>query len=655
MARRETIWTHLRWDALALIVVVFLVGAYHLIQQPRLELAESPQSSGSRPPDRTEGDVLLVLPAGPAATAQTFDALDCSYSWFNALWHHYGAFATATADTLSPQLLAGRAVVVVPGRVAREMPPQGRELLEDFARSGGQLLVELPREGWETITGVATGSTPGQARQITAVEGLRVYGPMREHLPDVPLSGQLLPTADLEFRPTGPVVFTVEEQPGYLIQPLGRGHVHTLLFDAGCSLTAMHQGRPTREMTFGPPGSDPWLPTSARVAHERLLTSHVPYADLLQKALFGRLSEHRPLPRLWPFPGESRGALMTVHPAEEMSRAALGYADWARRAEASSTIFAAADRFTAHHAGLADQVNAELGLLWVLGQTRPPMTESVGVGALQPWSRELNLPRQQTLLSQTVGADGPLRLVRTEASLFETDWASTFRTLAGAGLRVDVSFGPSMASQYGYLFGTGMPYYPLDERGLLFPIIEVPYVLDGPGLSISRLTRMLGNSRSAFHQPLVVSLPADTMARDPAAGTLLGFRQLHELGREYEHWLTTVGDFTDFLAARRQSVLTSQWDPREGRLTISVNLLGLRLSTAPDGAVPSVAIPARFDGRDIERVEVDGESLRLASLPTTGPGDERLLTLPPGRHVISVFYEASEDDDDGGEDNAGDD
>ncbi len=639
MSRRRTIWDHFRWDLLALTILGVLAFGYGALQEPRLELAESPRGDGSRPPDRTEGDILLVLPTTPAAAARSFDTLDCSYSWFNALWHQFGSFATAPADTLSPQLLAGHAAVVVPARVAAELSRPGREVLERFVRDGGQLIVEMPRDGWDHITGISTAGELRQARQITAVEGLGVYGPMREHLVDVPLNGRLLPSAELAPRPGGPVVFEVEEQPGMVIQPLGSGKVHSLLFDFACSLTAMHQGKPTREMEFGPPGSKDWLPTSERVAHERLLSAHVPYADLLQKAVFRQLADTRPIPRLWPFPGNFKGALMTMHPAEGSPRGALGYADWSRKNDASSSILGTADRFTPHHVALAREVDAQLGLVWVIGEERAHLTDSFGFGAIQPWARELSLPQQKARLEASIGGGTPLRLVRTEGGLWQTDWSSTFRTLAGAGLRVDTSFGPATATQFGYLFGTGMPYYPLDDRGLVLPIVEAPFVLSGASISESRLRRMLGNSRSAFHQPLLVNLPADAMAQEPSAGILLGFRSLHEMGQEFEHWLTTISDFTDFLGARRQSVLTSQWSTAEHRLTISVNLLGARLATAPDGAVASVAIHRQFQGQDIVRIEVADESVRIDRLESSGSNEELLLDLEPGRHVISVFYD----------------
>ncbi len=645
MARSQLLWNHLRWDLLALIILGLLVFAYSTVQSPRFQPSDSPMTQGSKPPDRTEGDLLLVLPDAPAAQATNFDNLDCSFAWVNALGHHFGTFASAPANSVTPQLLAGHSVAIVPSRVASELSSVVREDLETFVRQGGVLIVETPRQGWDRITGMSTVGEVDQATLITSVDG--VHREMIDatdeepHHPlfDVPLSGRILPASglDADGGSSTEVAFEVDERPGLVIRPLEEGYVYSLLFDFACSLTAMYQGKPTQELSFGPPDREPWLPTSHRVADERLLATDVPYAEVLQRALFERLTTARPVARLWPFPGDARGAAMSHHPANSSPRAAFAYADRARKQEARSTLFATADNWSSHHHSLANEIGADVGMIWVLGQKRNPITEGVGPGAFEPIAREVTLPDQRALF-EMAGGGRSTTLVRTEETLWQTDWATTFRTLAGAGLRVDTSFGPSEPSQFGYLFGTAMPFYPLDELGLPLPLLEAPFVLDGSGLTRARLRQLFESSAAGFHQPLALNLSAEAMVEAPSAEMLLGYRQFHEMAAEYDHWLTTVQDYVDFLAARRRAVLTSQWSPTDGRLTVSVNLLGIRLPGSEDGAVPSVAVPAEFRGGAVARVKIDDERLLPNALSTSGDGRELLIELPAGRHVISVFY-----------------
>jgi hypothetical protein len=639
MARKQSILGALKWDFVLLALIALGFGLTAMLDDPHFQPTESPTTDGSRPPDRTEGDVLLLLPDTPAAEAEKFSELDCSYGWFNSLWQHFGSFATALNRNLSPELLAGRSAVIVPRRVAEAMPSTGISALAGFARNGGQVIVEQPAEGWELLTGVSTSGKVRQALTITSAEGLGVHGPMRKHLPDTPLIGKLLPAPDLDAYPTGPVLLEVDSQPGLTVNALGKGQVYTFLFDFGCTVTGIQQGRPDEKMRFGRDKSAEHVRIDERAAHKRMLTSHVPYADLLERALFHRLSQVRPMPRLWMFPGQYAGALMLSHPTPENVRAGIGYADWARKQEAGSTVFVAPDIVSPTEAALLRETGAEIGLLWVLGDERDPAVEAVGVGAIKPIERELTLGEQRQRLEMAVPGDAEIVFGRVENSLFANDWDTTFRQLRAAGLQIDNSFGPTDPEHYGYVFGTGFPYYPIDDRGLPLPLLEFPFVLQGKNATVDRLERILVNSKAYFHESLVLSLPSNAMRTEPSPGILLTFRNAFDLAEQHNHWITSIGEFHDFLSARRQSVLTSQWSDSNRRLTISVNLLGARVRSVEGGALPGVAFPRTWDGQEIERVVVDGEELSSRDLVTTGSSFERIAKVGPGRHTISVFYQ----------------
>lgn len=638
MAERTSIWRALRWDIILLLCVALGLMSYNIIKAPFFQHASQKRSEGSRPPDRTEGDVLLLLPDGPAAEATQFSELDCSYGWFNSLWQEYGSFATALTRNLSPEILAGRSVVIIPRRVAHAMPSNGISALMHFVRQGGQIILEQPPTGWEALTQVPILSKPRQAQHITSSEGLGVHGPLRKHLPNIPLTGQLYAAARQPSYPNGPTLLEVDGQPGYLVHQLGLGRVFTVLFDFGCTITAMQQGLPTRGMSFAPEQYAGPMTTSVRVADKSLLTAKTPYADMLERAILLPLTEIRPLPKLWPFPGKHAGALMIVHPTPENMRAALGFADWSRRQEGTSTIMAASDRLTPTQVALVQEAQADLGLLWVQGIKREPTRRVVGLGAIRPFAKELNLNEQVEQLLTLLPENTPVLLARTEASAWEPGFSTTFGQMAQARIRLDNSFGPTERDQYGYLFGTSYPFYPLDERGLPLPILEQPFVLHEGSLTLDRLRQFLGNSQAYFHQPIVLSLPSNAMREQPGAGILLALREAHSLARHYNHWITTLGEFLDFLSVRRQSVLTSQWSPEQRRLTISVNILASRSRTISQSVYPGIAFPRTYKSEEVDRVLVDGKEIALKLLATSGPSTERILDVEPGRHTISVFY-----------------
>ncbi len=635
--QRQTLFRALKWDLLAIAALIVVVVVYSLVDRPYLRQADENISEGSRPPDRTEGDILLLLPDVPAASATQLGELDCSYGWFNAMWQHYGSFATSMSRNLSPEALAGRSVVIVPRRVAESLPATGISALAGFVRTGGQLIIEQPGPGWENLTGIATPKKKRTARKITSTEGLEVHGPMRKHLPNVPLVGEVQLTPAQDIWPNGPTLMEIDTQPGLLWRKEGKGGVYTLLFDLGCTSTAIQQGAPDPATPFANPPEE-LVKSSTRMFSEDLKTSRVPYADLLERAVLEHLSTKRPLPRLWPFPGKTSGALLVSHPAQEDTRAAIGYAEWSRKQEGVSTVFLAVDNVNPTQLALFEEANAALGLLWVRGEERSPLVESMGVGGLQPLEQELNLSEQARQFEQLLPNQKSVLMTHVEGGLFTDDWSTTFKQLAAAQVRLDNSLGPSNEEEHGYLFGTGFPFYPLDERGLVLPLLELPYLLQEDSLSYKRLERLLVNSQSYFHQSISIAVPSHAMRTSPGAGTLLGLRDAHKLAREHNHWIATEQELLEFLYARRQSVMTSRWNETTQRLTISVNLLGSTSRTITDGALPGIAFPRTFNGHEIDKVVVDGEEVSLRKLATSGPSIERILSTGPGRHTISVYY-----------------
>lgn len=648
MRVRQSVAYALRWDLTIIAIAALVVTLLAWVRDPTVTVAENETVSGSRPPDRAEGDILLLLPDSPAAYAAQLDDLDCSYGWFNSLWQEYGSFATALTRDLSPEVLAGRATVIVPARVAQNMPNAGVRAIAEFAKRGGQVVLEQPGDAWTAIAASSLSGKSRKAQRITSVEGLGVHGELRELLPKIPLQGRLLPAPAMEPFPHGAAILAIDDQPGWAITRVGDGSVHTLYFNFGCSVTALQQGTPQREMSFGNTPSE-YVHAETRRAQPGEAEFRAPLADLLERAVFTRISEDRPTPRLWLYPGAFAGALLMSHAAPEAARAGLALAEAADRAGASATVFVAADRFGAEDAAHAEKISADVGLLWVRGKRRPLVVDSVGVGAIRPFAHELDLNTQFTRVNVVLPETRPLRAVRVEDAEFVNDWATTFKQLAAARFRLDSSLGPDGGRTWGYLFGTGFPFYPLDERGLPLPLVEQPYLLSGSGVSATRIDTLLSASAQGFHQPIVVGIPADIMKFDPAPGVLLGLRDAFDLAAKHNHWATSIGEFLEFLGARRRSVLTSQWSAAERRLTITVNLLGAQADSladkevaAPGQAVPGVAFPRTHAGAEVESVTLDGDEYPLKRVATSGASTDRILVVPPGRHTIVVRYKSTE-------------
>lgn len=643
----------LRWDIAAVLLMLLLWGGYRAMTNPWIQPAEERTVEGSRPPDHTEGDVLLLLPNRPAARAESLDQLDCTYGWFNSLWQHFGSFATALTRDLTPGLLAGRHTVIVPRRVTDDMPSTGIDALESFVRDGGQLVLEHPNINWQSLTKLTVGSETTTAGSISSLEGMGIHGPTRRHLPDVPLAGRLMAGPSLDPWPQGGSLLEIDGQTGAALRRVGDGLVYSLLFDFGCSVTGLQQGHPDEQMTFTEAGDSgnnhDLLPAIERAAADRMQTAEIPYADLLERALFRRLSNHRPAPRLWPYPARRRGAVIVVYPSPETARGAKVFSEYADHQGARGVPLLAGDKASEEIVETFESRGATPGLLWVRGLTRPPTTTTWGIGPFEPYGWERSLVSQRRQLGAYLPNDEQPQLVRTEDARLAPGWAETFSQMAAGSLRIDVSMGPTSADNWGYAFGTGFPFYPIDTRGLPLPLMEMPFVLHGPNLTPERLDTLLTRSDEYYHQSLTVSLPSNVMRDDPSADIMLTYRDLFEEARSHRHWLTTPSEFAQFLSSRRRSILTSQWYPDDRNLTISVNLVGTRIQTPggpsasdqtqTEATTPGVAIPRRFEGQQIDSLSVDGDARDPGRASVSGPGDELIISVPTGRHTIDVTYE----------------
>ena len=213
--QRTTLLRALKWDLLALTALLIVVAFYHGVDRPYLRLAEESRLEGSRPPDRSEGDVLLLLPDAPAAAATQLSELDCSYGWFNALWQHYGSFASAMTRHLSPEDL---------GRAKRRDRAPARGL--DVAEHGHQRLRAVrerrrpgdPRAARRRLGALERHRHPEERSQPRARSppwrAWRFMARCASIWPNAPLIGQVLSTPTQPTWPEGPTLLEIDTQRG---------------------------------------------------------------------------------------------------------------------------------------------------------------------------------------------------------------------------------------------------------------------------------------------------------------------------------------------------------------------------------------------------------------------------------------------------------
>jgi len=645
----DSLLSRFKYDLAILFLLTCLgVGAW-LTYHPFSFESTDEEAVGERPPSVGSGEVLLVVPE-EAQTGGEFDELDFTYAWYNSLVQELGAFQIQSTKRFGSEDLSTIRMVVVPSRSAEELDATDINQLQVFVESGGILILEMPSQKWARLTGIDEPVLMGRsAKRITAAVGSMLQGDFGQHLIDCPMNSRMmrLDTVDIPDFHRSDILLEIDGVPAHYHRAAGQGHVFVVAFDFGMALTALQQGLPGDALLLDPldgeEDEDPLFTRPERaVANPKMRTAAVPYADLLERHIFYAPLKARPSVRLWSFPNTLAGALVMTHEEGGFGDKATYMAEFESKNRFTSTYFVSPTNMTNNALDELQTHGIDVALGW--HRTLDPIYEARGVGRLKPYQSALSLVEQRERLEGWAGRR--LHTTRSRGLIWDRHYSQTFRKLAAASIYVDSSYGPGDVEEYGYLFGTGLPFYPLDDNGLLLPILEIPFVLSddvgfGPD-DLDVVDKLLKESRSGFHQLITVDIDADAMARHPQPATLDTWIRCLEMAEQERHWLTNLHEFVLFTEARRQASVHTDFDAPTRTLTGNLELPSQR-SPRDDSVMPSpgLAFPARFEGGNIESVILDGQPVEPKTLGHSGDGVLAVLAVSAGTHRVKVVYGAS--------------
>jgi hypothetical protein len=255
----------------------------------------------------------------------------------------------------------------------------------------------------------------------------------------------------------------------------------------------------------------------------------------------------------------------------------------------------------------------EIGLHW----DRYEWFERVGIPGFRPLLRGVSLEDQAKKLATISGRRPTLN--RNHWLVWEGDFAATFRKLAAAGFTGDSSYGPTGLEIAGYLFGTGLPFHPLDTNGSVFSLLELPFHLqDDEAFSIEAFRALLCGAEG---QTVGVVIHPGTMRYRASRDVVRLLRDAATLAREERLEPARVGDFLAFWRARSAATIRSLPETPAFR----VECIGF------DGAV--LDLPQVHRGRALASVTLDGHDPAPDRIVGTGQ-----IRIEPGRHEVVARY-----------------
>lgn len=577
----------------------------------------------------------------PPVDAVPFARMDWGFAWLNVLEQELGhATCVATTD-LAGIDLSRCEIIVVSRKSSAEMDGGLRSRLSTWLNRGGVLILDRPATEAQGLAGVKLAAESVPAQRFTAIAYPRL-ATARGATPGSDVAGSEwihdCPAPTVVFPLEGGVdavetVLEIDGAPAVVERRVGRGMVQTFAFDLPRWLVAIQQGTPATdeyrvEKRFG------WyewlLEPEDIVCDDRLLDNAMPFADLLEDFLADRWTQAVPRARFWRFPADRDGAFLMTHDEDLQGGEATAFlAEHEAAIGATSTFFLIPNRrmwetWKEPRDWFAwyEERGSDLQLHWNV------LPMPIGFWKIEPMKLRYRLPQQIEILSREIE---PPIANRTHYLIIGDHFTESFRLLTGNDIRWDTTFGPNRGGR-GYLFGTGLPYRPLDTNGYPFDLREVPFVTqeDWGGASPEFMDRLLRESQAFTHQVIIPIFHPHLITLEPEGAEF--WRGTYEAARRSNHWITNFIEWDAFWQARLDSRCRSTFlasaSGTGGKLEVDVDVVGRDLA---------VQVPASIDGVPLRSVAVDGKTIESRVVATVA-GRYHLVPVTRDSRRVSASY-----------------
>jgi hypothetical protein len=523
----------------ALLLGVALAGCAREARSPAVEEVD--------PGAATVRSAVGLVTGTEAQQPGRFSTTDWGLAWEDALSRHGPPPARLDPTTLR-HTLAGRRVLVVTRGAQAVVGDSAIAAVGAWVEAGGRLLLEMPERRWGVWAPAWVAGAP------VAASAARATWPDLAPLASPPESLAVVTVrAPLAARGPCDTLLWLDGEPAALECAVGRGRVLVLGFDLGCWLVSLQQGVPRED--FSVPidargGGEPVLrQTDDLVAASAPPRRLVPWADRLQRALVERLEAGMGVARWRLLPGEARGLYLPSHDEEGKGDNWLYYADHERRTGWVATWFVMPrGRLTPRGYAKLAAPPLEVGAHPDLhGEDRAP-TWRAGLRRLLGRERPGLAAEVESVRVRLERAGGPpLRLDRMHYLKWSAGYADRFRWLAHLGIRLDSSYGPDRGG-FGYVFGTGLPFRPLDERGRVLPLWEAPFqAMDDREFEPRAVHALFANAAGSG---VGIIFHTTAMAYQPRAEMMQTYLDAPAWAREEGFAVMRYGELLDFWQTR---------------------------------------------------------------------------------------------------------
>ena len=474
-------------------------------------------------------------------SANDFLTADFSNTWINTLEKETGK-STVFDISADPAVIFPSSPIIVVSSSVRDPSDEFMEKAKKFVSSGGILIVEMPSDKWNHVLERDLMPEGAEISPVNAESGLKRLSPrilpfpFIDYLEKMPLFTRIL---NIEHVPDDmEVLFNIGKTPGLVQLQHEKGWVLILMMDFAMQLTAMRQGIPTLP-EYGVKerfGKVPLvIETEDLALNGNMLDNPIPYADIFEKFLMAAIEDLIFFPRLWYFPGDYDGVFMMSHDDEKRGKKkSLYMVEEEGKRGFTSTFFVTCPPGADYRWEKAEEdiLNKGFDIQWHWNRF--------------PDNIKIYSPEEQIENFRKITGT-KLTSCRIHFLNWGNHYTEPFRVMDKLGIILDSSYGPNKAKSF--VFGTGMPFHPMDTDGSLFTISEIPFQTqeNWEGVNQEYFEKLLQNSSQLWHSVIIPLFhPHKTAMKEGRAMWLNSFHQ----AKDNNHWITTFSEFGDFWKKR---------------------------------------------------------------------------------------------------------
>ena len=375
--------------------------------------------------------------------------------WLNTLEQEVGSFSVCTNMKKLLKNLKKYKVLIL-GRTDKITSEVIRKFNE-YVNSGGLILLNFPQD-----------------RNICHFAGITSIKTTK-HLSSIFLVKRRIPSFTkllvVELEKNTKILLKNDNLPLIISKKNGKGEVITLLFDFGLFLISLQQGKPDENFNVVNHNKGLYnLDTPDLVSSEKLLSNFIPYADILERYIINLIEEEKPIIRSWYFPPKYNSAVILSHDEEAIGDGAINIVNIEKTT--SSYAIVPYSPISKNTIKKMEGIGIDIGIHWIRLNRK-----------FLIFNRRDSLNNQiKKLKNKNIRK---IIFNRTHHLDWGNDFVLPFKILCSNKIKIDSSYGPnpkidelygfSAPNLKGYLFGTGLPFIPLDKNGLPFKIYEIPF------------------------------------------------------------------------------------------------------------------------------------------------------------------------------------